>query len=81
MNWKHCYLRKATQEEGENFSHDDIWGGEIPSEDGKILVYKDGFYSIDDWVYDLDAAGLSENYDYTDFHWCELEEPETENEG
>ncbi len=80
MDWKHAYLRNATDEEKKELGCEEIWSGELPCEDSQILVYKNGYFTIDDWVNDLGECGLTENYDFTDFYWCELEAPDTGNE-
>lgn len=79
MNWKYAYLRKATEEEKDFYNSDEIWGGELPNVDRQILVYKDGYFNIDEWSCDNEGFYLIENNDYTDFYWCELEKSDTGN--
>ncbi|GAA5357140.1 hypothetical protein SuUB36_19440 [Streptococcus uberis] len=54
MNWKHAYLRKATDEELEfsGISPDlrvelQMWDGDLPELDEEVLIYQNGHYSID----------------------------------
>ena len=82
MNWKHAYLIKATEEEKYFYNYsNEIWYGELPNIDSQILVYKGGYFNIDEWTWDADGLFLVENDDYKDFYWCELEEPDTGNGG
>ena len=78
MNRKHAYLIKSTEEEKYFYNYStEIWGGELPNVDSRILIYKGGYFNIDEWSWDNDGFYLIENDDYKDFYWCELEEPNT----
>lgn len=82
MNWKHAYLRNATDEENKELGCEEIWGGELPELDEEVLIYQNGHYSID-YMTDVDVDGGLALYDsdYDDFYWCELEAPDTGNGG
>lgn len=82
MDWKHAYLRKATDEEKKELGCEEIWGGELPELDEEVLIYQNGHYSID-YMTDIDVDGGLALYDndYDDFYWCELEVPDTGNGG
>lgn len=86
MNWKHAYLRKATDEELEfsGISPDlrvelQMWAGDLPELDEEVLIYQNGHYSID-CMTDVDGGLALYDNDYDDFYWCELEAPDTRNE-
>ncbi|WP_070043581.1 hypothetical protein [Streptococcus agalactiae] len=78
MNWKHAYLRKATEEEIEVLGCEDIWDGDVPDIYVTILIYQNGNYDID-YMDDVDVGFALSNNDYDDFYWCELEKPDTGN--
>ncbi|PCH13868.1 hypothetical protein A9Y57_00136 [Streptococcus parauberis] len=78
MNWKHAYLRKATEEEIEVLGCEDIWDGDVPDIYVTILIYQKGNYDID-YMDDVDVGFALYNNDYDDFYWCELEKPDTGN--
>lgn len=78
MNWKHCYLRKTTEEEKVVFDCDEVWDGQIPEIDEDVLIYQNGHYDVD-CMTDVDVGVALYNNDYDDFHWCELEAPDIGN--
>lgn len=87
MNWKHAYLRKATEQEIEEFGNQPIWqedcmvwDGDLPELDEEILIYQNGHYSID-YMTNVDGGLALYDSDYDDFYWCELEKPYAGNGG
>lgn len=80
MDWKHCYLRKTTEEEKVEFGCDEGWDGQIPELDEDVLIYQNGHYDVD-CMTDVDIGIALYNNDYDDFYWCEIEAPDTGNGG
>lgn len=73
MNWKHAYLKPNK----DGFLQ---WHGDMPEYDDLILVYADGYYNIDSFIFGDGEGELEESF-ANDFYWCKLEEPDTGNGG
>ncbi|EHJ56115.1 hypothetical protein HMPREF9318_00075 [Streptococcus urinalis FB127-CNA-2] len=73
MNWKHTYLKP-------NKNGFFQWCGDLPDYDVPLLVYADGYFHIDTFIYGDGEAELEESF-ANDFYWCELEVPDTGNGG
>ena len=75
MNWKHAYLK--TNKDG--FLQ---WHGDMPEYDKKLVIYTNGYFFIDTFIFEDDGnAELEENFSADDFYWCELEKPDIGNGG
>lgn len=73
MNWKHAYSKQYKDGTLQ-------WCGDLPDYDVAILVYSDGYFHIDTFIYGDGEAELEESF-ANDFYWCYIEAPETGTEG
>ena len=79
MKWHKVYLRKMTEEEKEFYQgdYDEIWDGELPEIDERVLVTYPlscgccSSVDIDTWVEIDDGLGF-ENTDEDVIYWMEL---------